>query len=253
MTPAHPRHDRIDALRAFAMLWMTVFHFCYDLDHFGYWRQSFLSDPFWTWQRTSIVTLFLFCAGLGQAVAVHQGQGWPRFWRRWAQVVAAAALVTLGSWVMFPRTYIYFGVLHGIALMLVVARCSAHWDRRLLLALGALAIALPWAAPAVLGAGPWADAFNSRALNWLGFVTKKPVTEDYVPLLPWLGVVWWGLAAGGWLLQRHAAWLAAPLAAPARWIAPLGRISLRYYLLHQPVLIGGLVAYGWLARRLAGA
>ncbi len=41
---------------------------------------------------------------------------------------------------------------------------------------------------------------HARALNWLGLITRKPVTEDYVPLLPWLGVVWWGgcraLAAG---------------------------------------------------------
>ena len=44
-----------------------------------------------------------------------QGQRWPRFWRRWAQVAGCALLVTLGSWLMFPRSLISFGVLHGIA------------------------------------------------------------------------------------------------------------------------------------------
>ena len=50
-----PRYDRIDQLRAAALLWMTVYHFCFDLDHFGLIDQTFLSDPFWTTQRTAIV------------------------------------------------------------------------------------------------------------------------------------------------------------------------------------------------------
>ena len=69
--------DRIDALRAVAMLWMTVFHFAFDLDHFRLIDQDFHRDPFWTWQRSAIVSLFLFTAGLSQAVALAQGQGWP--------------------------------------------------------------------------------------------------------------------------------------------------------------------------------
>ncbi len=244
-----PRFDRIDALRALAMLWMTVFHFCYDLNLFGYWKQSFLTDPFWTWQRTCIVSLFLFCAGLGQAVATHQGQSWPRFWKRWATVAGAALLVSAGSALMFPRTFIYFGVLHGIAVMLLIVRLTAHWPRPWLVLLGALAIAAKFAAAAVLAGMPEAaEFFNAKWLNWLGWITKKPMTEDYVPLVPWIGVVWWGMAAGGWLLERHSLVLRAPLKGPAQAMARLGRYSLSYYLLHQPVLIGALLACGWLLR-----
>jgi uncharacterized membrane protein len=244
------RFDRIDALRAIAMLWMTVFHFCYDLNLFNYWKQSMLTDPFWTWQRTCIVTLFVFCAGLGQAVAAQQGQSWQRFWRRWAQVAGAALLVTAGSAVMFPKTYIYFGVLHGIAVMLIIVRFTAHWDRRWLLLLGALTIAAKFVAQMALGPGDMIELFNSRWLNWLGWITRKPVTEDYVPLVPWLGVMWWGMAAGGWVLANRPGWLTTPLAGTplARGLAWLGRHSLSYYLLHQPVMIGGLIAFGWLRR-----
>jgi uncharacterized membrane protein len=80
---ASQRSDPIDALRGIAIVWMTMFHFCFDLSHFGWTRQNFYADPFWTWQRVAIVSLFLFCAGLGQAMAVGQGQGLPRFGRRW--------------------------------------------------------------------------------------------------------------------------------------------------------------------------
>lgn len=129
MTPH--RADSIDVLRGMAMLWMTVFHFCFDLSHFGLWPQDFRADPWWTQQRTAIVSLFLLCAGCGQAMALDAGWGWARFARRWGYIVAAAALVTLGSWWMFPQSFIYFGVLHGMAVMLVLVRlrrgeCGHH-------------------------------------------------------------------------------------------------------------------------------
>ncbi|RAR76371.1 putative membrane protein [Paracidovorax anthurii] len=248
--PLHPSSERalaVDALRGVAMVWMTVFHFCFDLSHFGFWPQEFRTDPFWTLQRTAIVSLFLFCAGLGQAMAWSQGLGWGRFFRRWGQIAACALLVTAGSYWMFPRSFIHFGVLHGMAVMLIVARCTAGAGPWLWPA-GALALAAPWVGAWAL-AGPladWAPLFDSRALNWLGWVTRKPFTEDYVPVLPWLGVLWWGLAAGQWMARHRPGWLAGrawPRA--ARPLAVLGRWSLSYYMLHQPVMIGALMAVVW--------
>jgi uncharacterized membrane protein len=235
------RFDSIDALRGIAIVWMTVFHFCFDLNHFGYLRQDFYNDPFWTWQRTAIVSLFLFCAGLGQAAAVEQQQPARRFWKRWAQVAGCALLVTAGSAFVFPQTFIYFGVLHGIALMLVIVRFTGGWGRWLWLA-GAVAIALKFVALQAHAAWPAADFLNARAWNWLGLISRKPATEDYVPLIPWLGVMWWGMAAGQWLLRRRPALLSRPLpgaAAPLSW---LGRWSLTWYMLHQPLLFGILLA-----------
>lgn len=239
-SPGPTRLDSIDALRGVAIVWMTVYHFCFDLNHFGWLRQDFYADPVWTWQRTAIVSLFLFCAGLGQAVAWRQGQGWPRFWKRWAQVAGCALLVTAASYGMYPRSFIYFGVLHGIALMLIVVRLTAGWGRWLWPA-GALMVGLKFAAPALHAAMPALEVLNGQALNWLGLVSRLPVTEDYVPLVPWLGVMWWGMAAGQWLLRERREVLppAVPgAAAPLVW---LGRWSLSWYMLHQPVLIGVLM------------
>ncbi len=233
------RFDRIDALRGAAMVWMTVFHFCFDLNHFRFIGQDFYRDPLWTWQRTAIVSLFLACAGLSQAVAHAQGLSWPRFWRRWAQVAGAAVLVSAGSYLVFPGSFIYFGVLHGVSAMLIVARLSAGCGRWLWL-MGAVAMALPWLAPLWLQGNDWAEAFNARSMNWLGLVTRKPITEDYIPVLPWLGVVWWGVAAGQWMLRHQPHWLSGPVARQAHVLAGLGRWSLSYYLLHQPVLMGSL-------------
>ena len=237
----------VDGLRGFAMVWMTVFHFCFDLSHFGYWPQAFQIDPFWTVQRTLIVSLFLWCAGLGQAVAWRRELGWERFWRRWGQIAGCAVLVTAGSLLMFPRSFIYFGVLHGMAVMLLIARATAGWGRWLWLA-GLLAMLSPWGAAWLLQ-GPlaaWAEAFNGRALNWLGWVARKPFTEDYVPIFPWLGVMWWGMACGQWLLVHREAPLRGPVSRAAAPLAALGRWSLSYYMLHQPVMIGALAVLGWI-------
>ncbi len=235
--------DRLDALRAVAMLWMAAFHFCFDLNYFQLLspKQNFYVDPFWTWQRSCIVSMFLFCAGMGQAAALQAGQGWPRFWRRWAQVAGCAVLVSIGSAFMFPRSWIFFGVLHGLAAMLIICRLSAPL-RAGLWPLGALAIALPW-----LAANP---VFNVPTLSWTGLGTRKPVTEDWVPILPWLGVMWWGMAAGQWLQRHHDAALRAPVPKALQPLAALGRWSLSFYMLHQPVLIGAILVWTFLAKHL---
>ena len=234
------RYDSIDALRGVAIAWMTLFHFCFDLNQFGYLKQNFYMEPFWTVQRSLIVSLFLFCAGLGQAVAVLHAQSRQRFWWRWLQVAACALLVSAASYWMYPKSFIYFGVLHGIALMLLIVRFTSSWGRWLWLA-GAAAIATKFIAVYVHIYWVDVDFLNERAFNWLGFISRKPITEDYVPLLPWLGVMWWGMAAGQCLLTHHKSWLANALPKAALPLTWLGRWSLTWYMLLQPVLIGLLM------------
>ncbi|MBV8619307.1 MAG: DUF1624 domain-containing protein [Curvibacter sp.] len=236
---SRPRFDTIDALRGLAIVWMTGFHFCFDLSDLKYWSQNFYADPFWTVQRSCIVSLFLLCAGLGQAVAQSQGLGWPRFLRRWGQVAACAALVTAGSWWVFPHSFIYFGVLHGMALMLLLLRRAGRLGIGLW-PLGAAAIGLKFLAPGLHQMWPALEVFNGPALNWIGLVDRLPVTEDYVPLLPWLGVMCWGLAAGQWLLAHRPQWVSHPLPVACRPLCWLGRHSLSWYMLHQLVMFGAL-------------
>jgi uncharacterized membrane protein len=243
------RFDSIDALRGFAMVWMTLFHFCFDLNNFGHIKQDFYDDPFWTWQRTCILSLFLFTAGFSQAVAVSQGQSWQRFWRRWSQIAICALLVTAGSYWMFPKTFIYFGVLHGMLVMLIVVRFTAGWGRWLWL-LGVVTVAAGWLAGQLALPSDVASLLNGKSLNWIGWVTRKPYTEDYVPLLPWLGVMWWGAAAGAWAMRSKVQWLRSAGNRPAAWqgLTTLGRWSLSYYMIHQPIMIGGLMGFAWISR-----
>jgi uncharacterized membrane protein len=236
------RLDGLDALRGLAMVWMTLFHFSFDLSHYGLLAgQNFYTEVFWTAQRTAIVSLFLLCAGMGQGLAHEHQLGWARFVGRWWRILACAALVSVGSWWMFPRSWISFGVLHGMAVMLLLARCLllARPRAALLLVLAAVCLALPWS---------WRHVwFDTRWTNWIGLVTHKPITEDYVPLLPWFGVMLIGVVLGRWLAGRRPGQAQAVsvdrLPAALRGLVLLGRWPLSYYMLHQPVMIGLVMAW----------
>ena len=235
------RLEALDALRGLAMVWMTAYHLCFDLNHFGYLKQDFYSDPFWTWQRTAIVSMFLFTAGLGQSIALDRDQSWRRFWWRWAQVAGGALLVTAASYAMYPKSFIFFGVLHGMAVMLLIVRLTAGWGNWLWL-LGFMAIAMKLVASYGHSTSGIIEFLNQKSFSWLGLVSRKPITEDFVPLVPWLGVMWWGMAAGIWALRNRPHWFTLDPGPAGRAMAWLGRWSLSYYLLHQAVLMGLLMA-----------
>ena len=241
---ASPRFDRLDLWRGLAVVWMACFHFSFDLNQVGFIApQNFYADPFWTQQRWCIVSMFLIGAGAGQAVAVDAGQTWRRFWRRWAQVAGCALLVSIGSYQMFPRGWISFGVLHGMAVMLILLRLlgiafpPARLARApLALAGAALLAALAWRLP------HWVQDpfFDTRLTNWVGLVTHLPPTEDYVPVLPWLGTMLAGYLAASVTLVHARAPFTGPVPFFARPLAVLGRWSLSFYMIHQLVLIGAL-------------
>lgn len=244
------RSERLDAVRGAAMVWMTAFHLAFDLNHWGFWRADFYRDPVWTWQRVAIVSLFVWCVGWGQALAESSGRRPQRFWHRWAQVAGAALLVSAGSWWMFPQSFIYFGILHGVALITLCLWGLSAVPKRgnaTMWGLGALALVLPQVAPWAHATWPALEWLNQPGWNALGFISRKPITEDYAPLLPWLGVALWGMASARWCMRHCPEVVMRPVGAPWRGLAVLGRWSLSYYLLHQPVLMGGLMALrAWL-------
>lgn len=225
-----PRVSAIDALRGMALCLMFIYHFAFDLRFFHVLHADFEHDLSWLSFRAVIVITFMSLVGISIVLADHAGSRTSRFMRRVAVIALAAIAVTLGSWWVFPSSFIYFGILHCIALTSLLA-----WPLRraplTALALGILVliVGLAWSSP----------IFDARAWSWLGFVTHKPVTEDYVPLAPWSAATFIGIALGHALSRAHFRAL-APLDHSPAWLQWLGRHSLMVYLVHQPVLIGSL-------------
>jgi len=236
------RFAGIDALRGFAVAQMIVYHFIYDLNFFGWLRLAMTREQPWVGWRTAIVSQFLFLVGLSLVLRYAFKPAWSDFWRRWLQIAAAAALVSLGSWLVFRDRFIFFGILHYIAVALILAR--------LLVPLGRLNLLLGIAA--LLAGLLFKDAvFNATELTWIGFATRKPATEDYVPIFPWIGVTLLGVGLGAiWQRTQFAVPPALqPLnTAPPRLLIVLGTWALTVYLVHQPILLSLL----WLLRKLSG-
>ena len=225
-----------DLLRGVTLLAMIAYHFCFDLATFGWIDADFGGDWRWIVFRTPILGSFLFIAGFSLALAAAAGVSSAQFAQRLARLAGAAALVSAGSWLMFPQSFIWFGVLHGILVMSVLTRPLLRWGAWLI----PLGIAIVVAGQTLHFA--W---FDHPAVRWIGLMTFKPRTEDYVPLFPWWGLLLAGAGTGCLVLARPA-WRAAlgRIAGPAGtgWIGWLGRHSLAVYLIHQPVLIGALMA-----------
>jgi uncharacterized membrane protein len=219
----------IDALRGTAICMMIVYHAAFDLNWFHIISADFNHDRFWLSFRDLIVSSFLLLVGVSLALASRVGISPKRFWRRIALVGACAMLVTVGSYVTFPKTFITFGILHCIVVSSILAWPLVRFPRAALIVgivviLAGVAIGLP--------------LFDLSWLNWVGLMTHKPATEDYVPLLPWFGVVLVGVSIGWWLLERHMHDLRQISRASPKWLTWLGRHSLLVYMIHQPIMVG---------------
>ena len=229
------RINGVDALRGFALCLMFVYHFAFDLRLYGVTATDFEHDPMWLGFRAVIVATFMGLVGVSLGLAARSGASARRFWRRVALIAVCALLVSLASWLTFPRSFIYFGVLHCIAIASVLAAPFVRWPM-ISLGIGVVLI--------IAGLTVSHPVFDAPVLSVLGFVTQKPVTDDYVPIAPWAGIVFIGIAFGE-LLGRRSFRALAPLGAapaPLRW---LGRHSLVVYMVHQPILLGLL----WLVLR----
>jgi uncharacterized membrane protein len=229
-TPTAPaRLTAVDALRGAAVCAMIAYHFCFDLNWFGVLHADFNRDALWLSLRAIIVSSFMLLVGMSLVLARQAGISTTRYWRRIALIVACALLVTAGSYAAFPKTFIAFGILHCIAAVSLLAwPLTRHSFVALIAGMAIVAIGLQVRLP----------LFDTPWLNWIGLMTHKPATEDYVPIFPWLGVVLIGIWAGAWLSGKGFQPL-QPVArfAPA-WLTWLGRHSLLVYMVHQPVLLG---------------
>ena len=226
----------IDVARGLALLAMALYHFVWDLEFFGYVAAGTAGTGGWKIFARLIASSFLFLAGYSLVL----GQ-WPRirfdaFLRRFAKIAGAAALITIATYFAFPGTFIFFGILHSIAAASLVGLLFLRLPAVVSFVAAAAAIAAPLYLRSPIFDAPW--------LWWVGLSETLPRSNDYVPLLPWLGPFLLGLGAAKLFHARLVTALAGQPSTEGKgrlWTTPLvfgGRHSLAIYLIHQPVLIG---------------
>jgi len=229
-----------DVVRGAAILGMFVYHGAFDLAFFGIIARSF---PFiWLMRMFShlVACTFLALVGVSLALAYADRPLGPGFLRRLIVLGCAAGAISLATYIVEPRDYISFGILHCIAAASVLGGLATRAPMAVSIAVGALLLA----APSLTNAFGWHIAWPMA----LGLSGQEPNTLDWRPFAPWGGWTLLACAAARSAWGRRAikgcsAWHSQSLF--ARVPALLGRHSLMVYLVHQPIFFAGLNAYVW--------
>jgi len=216
----------IDVTRGFSVALMIAYHFSFNLDHFNYIQIDMDSSLFWQGFRAIIVTLFLTTMGMSLALTHTKRICWSCMKKRTLFLGGASILVSAGSYLQFPDSWIYFGILHFILF--------ASW-------LGLFFVGKPWLSlitALIILVGYWTGWLHTRALfELVSQPLHLPVsyTEDMVNVFPWFASVLIGIfiVAKGWHLLPHLnpSYISTKLSF-------MGRHSLIIYLIHQPILFG---------------
>lgn len=237
--PQRPRLPLIDLARGLALVAMATYHFAWDLEFFGYLDPGTASTGFLKLYARAIASSFLVLVGISLVLAHAPDIRWRSFSRRWAMVAAASALITAATYAFTPQTFVFFGILHHIAVAslagLAVLRLPAP-------VLAMLAAALFLAAPHLRGLLPDGPAFW-----WTGLTATNPSSNDFVPFVPWFSAVLAGMALGKLIARAPDRLPRVPASRLSSGLSFLGQHSLAFYLVHQPVLIGLVAGFAWLA------
>jgi len=232
-TATRPRLAVIDVARAVALLAMACFHTLWDFGNVRLTAENYAGTPAGHIAAQIIAGSFLLLVGVGLVLMNGNGVKRGPTLRRLARIAGGALLVTVATRIVFPEAYVFFGILHCIAVASV---------------LGLPFVFLPW--PVTLAAGTavlaaphlvHADWLDQPALWFLGLGRIMPRTNDYVPIFPWFGLVCLGIVIGRLGLpalarSRLGAW--EPRSRLGRAATFAGRHSLAIYLIHQPALFG---------------
>lgn len=239
-SPRIPRIELIDIARGVALIAMAIYHFGWDLEFFRYLPPGAAEHGAWKLFARCIASSFLILVGISLFLAHARDFRWRSFWRRLILVAAAAAAITVVTLLAVPGGFIFFGILHEIAVASVLGLAFIRLPAMVTLIAAAFVIGLPH-----VFTSPF---FDHPALLWVGLSTSVPHSNDYVPVFPWFGAVLIGIAAARLarsdrLLTRLAAIRSGAWSKPLKFF---GHHSLIFYLLHQPVLIACVWLFGQL-------
>jgi uncharacterized membrane protein len=233
-----PRVGILDTARGAALLAMASYHLSWDLEFFGYIEAGTAETGLLKIYARAIASTFLFLAGISLVLANTPDIRWPSYKRRLGMIVAAAATVSLVTFVGMRHEWIFFGILHCIAAASVIGLVFLRAPVALTLV---VATALLTAVVVDNLIAPYflhSTFFDAPWLWWVGLSENPPRSNDYVPIFPWLTPFLFGLGFARFAYMRGWFGALADLGTGGSLVARAGRHSLIFYIVHQPVLIG---------------
>jgi uncharacterized membrane protein len=210
---------------------MIAFHFAWD---WAYVNDGRLGDAS-RYASGMIAGTFITLLGLSIAldrdrVNAAGGSPWRRTAYRFLLIGGAAALVTVATRLFLPDEFVFFGILHLLAVCTVLVALTAP--------LGRLVNALLGLALLVVGWSPLLDAPGPGPVLAVAGWWAPRATVDWYPLAPWAGFAFLGFALGLTLYAGgRRRFPLSDLSAPTAPLRFLGRHALLVYLVHQLLLL----------------
>jgi uncharacterized membrane protein len=211
------RSGYLDALRGLAVVWMIIFHFAYDLKMFNYVGWDF-TQGFWYGFPRVIAFTFLFCVGVSITLAHHDRIHWDSLRKRCLKIGTGAALISLGTWLVFPDQWVFFGTLHCILVGSILGTLIVHQRPLIYGLLIGILIA------------QYALGYD---IQWVSSIVRRP-SVDFIPIYPWF----WAILLGMGLAPHLEKLSLLQAIRPPRWLDFASKHSFEIYLIHQPLFFG---------------
>ncbi|MBI4171060.1 MAG: DUF1624 domain-containing protein [Candidatus Aenigmarchaeota archaeon] len=239
------RFWEIDTLRGIAIVLMVIFNWAFALNYFLIYSIGSGWLFWWLFPRF-IATMFIVIAGISFTISYSRmktakkktkASVYKKYIFRGGKIFLLGMLATLATGLFFPQGTIYFGILHflGIAIMTAsLFRNLGKWN----VLLGIIFILTGIIAQTLTVSYLW--------LLWAGIKPENFYTFDYFPLFPWLGIFLIGMFAGDIFYKNGKRnFMISDEKKITQAISFLGRHSLVIYILHIPVLLLILHAFGY--------
>ncbi len=246
------RYHLLDEIRGFAVICMIFYHGFFTLASIFRLEAGHALLRFFQPAEPYFAGLFIFISGVASQLT-HSNL------IRGLKLLAVALLLTLATWgltLMGMDVVIWFGILHMLAVCMLLAAAVNPPLRRLHPVIGLLVCALLFAVTLHIRDGYIGFPFwkltlpnavmNSRFLFPIGIVADSFFSADYFPLFPWMFIFFAGASAGLWEARgRFPAFFAKSRLRPLSFV---GRHALLIYILHQPALFGLFSLIQWMVK-----
>lgn len=239
------RFWEIDLLRGVAVFMMITFHLIFDLYFFGD-RSIEVNQGLWFFLARATATIFILLVGISMTLSYSRVRDhlssleiYKKYLKRGGFIFSLGLAITVMTYLFLgTQGFIIFGILHFIGVSIVISVPLLR-KKYLNLILSFIFISAGFLIRGIRVEHYW--------LVWLGFRPSPFYTVDYFPLLPWFGLITFGLFLGRTLYPEYERIFELPELSGSRLVSPIcfvGRNSLKIYLLHQPLLIISLHLLG---------
>lgn len=230
------RFWEIDFLRGIAIILMVFFHFLFDLGYFA-GISIIAGSVFWFWFARITAAIFIFLMGISLTISYSRIKESPalqiykKYLKRGLKIFGYGLIITLLTFLLFPKAFIFFGILHFIGVSIILAQFFLKWKWKSL-ALGAV----------LAFAGVFLQGFYFGVPGFViaGQFPQEMYSFDFFQFLAWFWLVLIGIFAGHMLYpQGKRIMQIRDLGSKiiAKQLCWMGRHSLLIYFLHQPVLV----------------